>query len=765
MIFGKKTNKPVSTIPDKLKEKRRKTRKKIIWTIIGIFFFLIVAFFWHVISGLPSLEDLENPKQSLASTVYSADGVVLDRFFIQRRIEINLNDLPDYCIKALLDTEDRKFYDHWGVDLERFVKAMFKTVFLFKTEGASTITQQLARGLYQLKEEDDGFFGTVVRKVREWITAVQIERNYTKDEILEMYLNQAYLGQGAYGVGMAAKMYFNKDVKDLSLSEFALLVALQKSGVYYDPYRNPNTALQRRNLVLHNMVVVGDLGQETYDRLKEEPIKLLPPDVKKEITNSIAPHFVEYIRQQMEKWCKVKGYNLYEDGLNIYTTLDSRMQKIANESVDKHLENAQKTFDKSWSWDKNKDLLTKLVDKAIKERSEYTRTENEDNKKKIYNYLKGNIAFVDSVQKANQKVEVGFVVLDIETGEIKAMVGGQNRKMKHGLNHVTQIIRQPGSAFKPIIYTVAIDRGLYPAFPLLDQRFIFGNWEPRNANWKVSGEFMTLRSALKHSVNIIAARLVVEDYAPLVEVGNYANRMGIKTPLNLTPAISLGASEVSPLELTSAYATIGNRGIYNEPYGIVKIEDANGILLEYFTPKSYEAISEETAYIMVDMMKDVINGGTGSRIRGEFGFKYPAVGKTGTTSDFADAWFVGFTPKLAAGVWVGFDDRRIKFTSSFGYGGTAALPVWGLFMKRVYDEIKLPTNDFKAPSSGNIITVTFCKESIYTYGDPKLISDDCKEGGISDIINKNNIPDEYDASRDKEIKSYYDVRPEADSIP
>lgn len=764
MLFKKKKNKPVSTIPDKLKEKRRKTRKKILWSIIGIFLILLILFFWHVISGLPSLEDLENPKQSLASTVYSADGVVLGRFFIERRIEINLNDLPDYCIKALLDTEDRRFYEHWGVDLERFVKAIFKTVFLFKPEGASTLTQQLARNLFQFKDEEQGFFDTIVRKVREWITAVQIERNYTKDEILEMYLNQHYLGQGAYGVGMAAKMYFNKNVKDLSLSEFAVLVALQKSGNYYDPYKNPNTALQRRNLVLYNMVVMGDLSQETYDRMKEEPIKLLPPDVKKEISNSIAPHFVEYTRQQMEKWCFSKRYKLYEDGLNIYTTLDSRMQKIANESVDKHLEGFQKTFDKNWSWDKNKDLLTKLVDKAIKERNEYKNAKDSDEQKKIYNYLKGNIAFVDSVQRVNQQIEVGFIVLDTETGEIKAMVGGRDRLSGRGLNHTTQIIRQPGSSFKPIIYTVAVDRGLYPAYPLLDQRFIYGNWEPRNANWKVSGEFMTLRSALKHSVNIIAARLVIEDYAPLVEVGNYAIRMGIKTPLNLTPAISLGASEVSPLELTSAYATIGNRGIYTEPFGIVKIEDANGILLEYFTPISYEAIPEETAYIITDMMKEVINGGTGSRIRGEFGFKYPAAGKTGTTSDFADAWFVGFTPKLSAGVWVGFDDRRIKFTSSYGYGGTAALPIWGLFMKRVYDEIKLPTNDFKAPTSGNVITVTFCKESIYTYGNPKLISDDCQEGGLSDIINKKNVPDRFDAERDIGVQTYYDVRPTDDTL-
>ncbi|MBI5475103.1 MAG: transglycosylase domain-containing protein, partial [Ignavibacteriales bacterium] len=566
---------------------------------------------------------------------------------------------------------------------------------LFKREGASTITQQLAKNLYGLKSRNESARGTVIRKIREWITAIQIEKNYTKREILEMYFNTSYFGHSAYGLNVAARVYFNKSVKELTITDAGVLISLLKSNVYYDPFNKYENSLRRRNLVMKNMVGADYLSESEYEKLKLEPIKLSYKKIEEGISGGIAPHFLEYIRQQLVKLAPKYGLNLYEGGLNIYTTLDYRMQKIAINAVKVHLDDFQKQFDKNWNWQKYSVLLNEITDKAIKNRPEYKSAANQEEKKNIYNRLQRDSHLIDSVKRIGKRIEVGFVVIDPKNGEIRTMVGGRDQTFLYGLNHSTQIKRQPGSAFKPIVYSVAIDDGLYPAYPMMNARFSYDDgsakpWSPVNFEDQGTGRFMTLRDALAHSTNIIAARLIIEDHAPLWKIGRFAERLGIKSKLDLVPSIALGSSVVSPIELTSAYATFANRGIYNEPISILRIEDKDGVLVENFTSNASEAIPEETAYIVTDMLRTAIDAGTGQAARSRYNFQRPAAGKTGTTQDFADAWYIGFTPQLTAGVWVGFDDQRVSFTGDYGQGARAALPIWAIFMHDVYEQLNLP---------------------------------------------------------------------------
>lgn len=737
------------------KKKKKWSLKKVFWSFFSFLVILIVLggflFIQNVTSGLPSLEQLENPKQSLASIVYSDDGEEIGRFYRESRVETRYDSIPSHIVEALIATEDKDFREHWGVDLERLFKGIINTVFFGKRQGASTITQQLAKNLYDLKVRDETIFDTITRKVREWITAVQIEQTYTKNEIIEMYFNTSYFGRGAYGIEMASRIFFNKTVLDLTIPEGAVLVALLKSSVIYDPVRRYNNSLQRRNTVMHEMYEDGWITEEQYRSYSELPIEVHLDVSQEKFKSSIAPYYIEYVRQKMELLSDTYGYDLYEDGLTIQTTLDTRMQILANRVVTEQLDLIQKQFDQRWDWRKNKDVLDDLLDKAIKRRNEYRSAEPSEEKKEVYDRLKKNVAFVDSVQTVAQTIEVGFVVLDSKTGNIKAMVGGRDVEKGRGLNHVTQIKRQPGSSFKPIIYTVAIDNGLYPAYPILNQPFDYNGWSPTNFDSTDIGGFLTLRDGIQSSVNLIAARLVIEGHVPLWQVGRYADRMGIKTKLNLFPAISLGASEVIPLELTSVYATIANRGIYNQPMAILKIEDNNGILLDAFYPKSHEAISEEAAYVITNMLETVVNDGTAKRIRTIHHFNRPAAGKTGTNGDYKDAWFMGFTPQLTAGVWVGFNDPRVSFTGAYGQGAKVAAPIWGEFMRELHDSLDIPIEYFEAPKSGDIVSVSFCKESIYEMGSPRLYSSDCNSGKLNDIINIRDIPANFNGDRDTAI--------------
>jgi penicillin-binding protein 1A len=656
---------------------------------------------------------------------------VLGQFFIENRVETDFDSIPKPLIQALIATEDRRFYDHWGVDISRFAKAMIKNVFTFSREGASTITQQLAKNLYKLKSGHENIFETAIRKIREWITAIQIEKTYTKNEILELYLNVSYFGRGAYGIESAAREYFDKDASQLTIPESALFVALLKSSANYDPINHYDNAVARRNLVMQNMVDVGYLNEEDYNKLKNTPIVLASKNITG--TKSIAPHFMEYVRQQMMDMANKYGYDLYRDGLNIYTTIDYRMQEIANKACEEHIAEYQKLFDKYWSWKNNQGLLISLLDRAIKDSRQYRNASSNSDRAVVYNRLKNNTAFVDSVKKDATKIEVGFVVIDPSNGQIRAMVGGANQEFGRGLNHVTGIKRQPGSAFKPFVYTTAIDNGYFPAYTLLNQKFDYRGWSPDNAGDDYGG-YMTLREALANSVNVIAGRMTISDIAPPGQVIKFAHKMGIKSELSAYPSIALGTSEVTPLELTSAFGTLANKGVHVEPISILRIEDRNGILIDQFTPDYTEAVSPQTASIVTDMMQDVVNYGTGAGLRRYF--QYPAAGKTGTTQEFADAWFVGFTPKLVAGAWVGFDDHRVKFTNWYGQGAKAALPIWGLFMEGVYKKLNLPLKYFElAPG---VVSMEFCKTTM-DLGDTRLATSSCPDV-YTDIINQRNLP-------------------------
>ena len=705
-----------------------KKHKSIFLSVIGVLFLALVI---YILSGLPSLEELENPSPQLASKVFTSDGELLGQFFIENRIETDIDSLPPFLVEALIATEDRDFYDHWGVNLSRFVKAMFKNVFTFSREGASTITQQLAKNLYELKSSNENTFDTVIRKIREWITAIQIEKNYTKKEILELYLNVSYFGRSAYGIESASEVYFDKKANDLTLPEAALFIALLKSPEHYDPIRKVENALARRNLVMHNMVVTGKLSESEYDKLKLQPITLASERIGGLVTE--APHFMEYVRQQLTAISDKYGYDLYRDGLNIYTSIDMRMQKIANKVVAKHLAEYQVIFNKNWNWNKNQDVLTVLLDKAIKDNPQYRTASNRDEKARIYNKLKYNQEFVDSVKKTESTIQAGFVVIDPITGQVKAMVGGENQYFGRGLNHVTGIRRQPGSSFKPLVYTVAIDNGYSPAYTLLNQKFNYNGWSPENSDNEYGG-YITLREALAYSINVVAGRLTIGEIAPPSQVLKYAMRLGINSQLNPYPSIALGTSEVSPIELTSAYGTIANNGVHVEPISVLRIEDRNGILIDEFAPQHTEAVSPQTSAVIINMLQDVVNYGTGAGVRRYF--QYPAAGKTGTTQNYSDAWFVGFTPQLVAGVWVGFDDHRVKFTNWYGQGARAALPIWAMFMEDSYKELNIPLKYFEIPEG--VDTVNFCKETM-NLGDTRLATENCPET-VTDIALDRNLP-------------------------
>jgi penicillin-binding protein 1A len=666
----------------------------------------------YIVNGLPTLEELENPKPELATKIYSADGEVLDQFAYKNRTRVTLNRLPPGLIKGLVATEDKDFYNHWGVNLSRFVRQMVINVVTFRQEGASTITQQLARNLYKLQIRHETMFDKITRKIREFFTSVQIERRFTKNEIMEFYLNISGFGRGAYGIETAAQMYFGKPAAELTPPEYTLLIGMLKGPGYYDPFLHADRAFARRNVVIYRMVKEGLLTEETAQQVRADSLDL--KSAESEFRSGIAPHFVEWIRQQLLKKAEAHGYNIYRDGLRIYTSLDSRMQRYAITAIEEHLKEYQQKFDATWDWKEHPEIMDDVINKAIREDESYGKSRNPDMRDSIRTALRNSRTFIDSVLKAAQTIEVGFVVLDPHNGKIKAMVGGRNyRTFKYGLNHVTQIHRQPGSAFKPFVYTVALDNGYPACYEVLNQPVTIpmpdgSRWTPENFERDIGGKY-TLREALKHSINLVTVRVILE-IAPAVQVSAYAHRMGITSPIPAYESLALGTAEVSPLELTSAYGVFDNEGVLVSPIAITRIEDNDGNVIEDNSPEKKEVLSKETAYLMTDLLKGVVNGGTATTgVRSHF--TGACAGKTGTTNDYADAWFVGFTPQLAAGTWVGFDDARIRFISSDGQGAKAAAPIFGLFMQKTYEDtdIGFAQEIFVQPEG--IVTDTICVDT------------------------------------------------------
>lgn len=646
--------------------------------------------------GLPSLEELENPNPDLASLVYSEDGVLLHKFFLKNRTFIPLRSIPRSARHALIATEDVAFYQHWGVDLRRLALVMGENILKGRSRwhGASTITQQLAKNLYLTQER------TVSRKLKEFVTAIELEKTYTKDEILALYLNTVYFGSGAYGIEAAAHTYFGKPANLLTLPESATLIATLKNPTAYNPAKNPSGAIGRRNLILSLMEKEKFIthGQAVSAGKSSMALKYTPVNHQ-----GLAPYFTEYIRQTIKPASMLGNINLYRDGLTIQTTLDSRMQKYAQQAAAEHLASLQATFDRSWRWPESlKNLMIRESDR-FKELREDGLSERQ-----VMARLKADKVWLNGLLREKTRIQVALVAIDPSNGHVKAWVGG-NRfspdEYKYQFDHVWQAKRQPGSTFKPFVYTAAIDKGLPANFLVLDQPLALksGNgtiWSPRNSDGS-SGGMTTLRTALTNSLNQVTVRLAYE-HLTTAEIISYAKRMGINSPLAANLSLALGTSEVTPLELAGAFSTFANNGIWNEPVSVLKVEDKHNRLLSEYTPNRRFAIDSTTNFVMVSMLKDVISKGTGAAVRARYGFNIEAAGKTGTTQSMRDAWFAGFTPQLVAVVWTGFDDERIKFTSmEYGQGARAALPVWAGFMKRCYSDpsLKLENRYFHIPET------------------------------------------------------------------
>lgn len=656
--------------------------------IIAVCFLILVIVMsgTDLIAGLPSLEQLENPKPDLATTVFTADGQLLGKFKIKNRAYIPYDSIPKNFVKALVATEDKNFYEHWGVSLERSFKALVKLVISFgsRREGASTITQQLARNVYLSSEQ------TLWRKIREQITAVQIEKAYTKTEIIEMYANTVYLGNSAYGIQVASVFFFNKQPFQLSLEECAYLVALLKSPENYDALDHPKEAKNRRDLVLSLMLENGFITGSEYSQACARPIVIVE---QKEDESNAGGFFREYVRKT---WAKklhdALKVDLYRDGLTIYTTLDTRIQAHANEAVIEHLNSFQKLLIELGAG-KEEDLVKRVVANAIRNNPTYKVA---DSAKKIVvaALLSKDLKFIDSVKKAASQIQASLTVIEAKTGYVRAIVGSRDTNSTGmGLNRATDIIRQPGSSFKPFVYASAMQNsGLTPNSIVNSSSFSYrlpggGYWRPKGSG----GGSIALRQALKFSINTVAARLIVGP-TNVRNVIKLCKDLGLTTFIPEVPSIALGSAEVKPIEIVNAYNVFPNEGVF-VPYTLVtKIEDRYGNVIYEHKPGNLmkEILKPKVAGGMVSMMRDVVDGGTAKSIRNWYGG--PAAGKTGTTQDFADAWFIGYTPEIVAGVWVGFDEHKIKFTGWYGQGGSAAAPIWGRFMSKIYDDETLLYN-------------------------------------------------------------------------
>ena len=663
----------------------------IILIVIGML--AVLAFVLFLSKNLPSLEQLENYDPDLVTRIYSSDGKVLNELFVQKRVFIEIDRIPEHMQNAVVASEDRRFFDHWGLSMRSIARAiMVNTLSLSYRQGFSTLTQQLARNLYK----SVGFEDSILRKVKEMITAIQIERTYTKEEILEMYLNTVHFGHGTYGVEAATKRFFGKESRFLNIDESALLVGLLPAPASYSPVHHPDRAYKRRNTVLRLMRDQGFIDRAEFDENRAKTLETVL-DVPK---RGSAPYFTEHIRRLLEKEDTALGINIYRDGLKIYTTLDSRLQSIAERVVLSTIRDNQNRL--------NKRLYN---DREEFENLAYLTIYPEDTLKMM---LAGEGQLYKDLRD-KLLVQCAFVALDPNTGGILAMVGG--RPDYHDqYNRAVQARRQPGSVFKPFVYTTALDNGYPVTEQLLNQPVVLNiqnmdgtwvKWKPQNYDGSTGG-LTTFREGLRKSMNLISVRMVQQDIAPAEQVKQTAKRMGINTDIRAVDAIALGTSEVYPIEMVSAYSALANKGVYSKPFAITKIEDRYGNIIKEYYPERKEVLSEETAYLMTSLMQTVMDRGTGGSARWKYKFNRPAAGKTGTTQGWSDAWFVGFTPQIAAGGWFGVDDFQVPLGPGQD-GSKAALPAWAKFMKAAHDTLDLPLEKFEKPSGikdKKICTVT-----------------------------------------------------------
>ena len=670
--------------------------------IIGILSFVFLL--WMVSLGwfgeLPPLEELENPKTYLASEIFSEDGVMIGKYYLQNRSNANFVDISPNLINALIATEDVRFYDHSGIDFRRVFTAV---LFMGTRGGASTVTQQLAKNLFPRKRFNN-VFNKATTKLKEWITAVRIEERYTKEEIMTMYFNTVEFGGNSFGISSASKTFFGKQAKDLSEVEAAMLVGMLKAPTRYSPVRNPENAIRRRNTVLNQMRKNDFISQESFDTLKLSPITLNYQE--DDHNDGLAPYFREHLRLELLDWCEENGFNLYKDGLKIYTTINSKMQAIAEEAVYNHGKDMQRKFYNHWKgrnpWGSYSELITAGMKRSDRYRilkasgaseAEIKVVFNTPVKMKVFSYIRGEIDTImtplDSIKYYKYFMQCGLMSMDPRTGYVKAWVGGINHQY-FKYDHVNiHSKRQVGSTFKPLVYTMAMDNGWSPCFVAPNQAVQFEgypDYNPQNADSKKYNEpEMTLFRGLQFSVNNIVLYLMKQlgPTGPNAVI-ELAKKMGITSKMEPYPAIALGVSDISVYEMVGAYATYANKGVWTEPVYVTTILDKNDNIVRQVVPRTIEAMSEQTAYIMEKMLERVTAHGTAAKIKYMYQIPGAVGGKTGTTQNYSDGWFMGITPSLVTGVWTGFEDRAIHFRSmDLGSGSAMAMPIWGNYMKKV----------------------------------------------------------------------------------
>ena len=734
-----------------------------------ILVFLLAGF--GAFGKLPTFEELENPKSLLATEVISSDGKTIGTYAIENRTPISYKDLPESLVQALVATEDERFYSHSGIDFKGTTRAAIK---LGKDGGASTITQQLAKLLFT-GERSTNKFQRVLQKVKEYVIAIRLERQYTKEEIIAMYLNkQGFLFQ-AVGIRSASRIYFNKEPKDLKIEEAAVFVAMLKNPRQYNPQReiSKKKSLQRRNVVFAQMERNGFITEKEKDSLQKLPMVLefTPEDT----SFGVATYFREFLRGFMKDWTedeknfKPDGtpYDIYRDGLKIYVTIDSRMQKYAEEAMEEHMSNLQRVFFKVQKnnrtapfYELTKQQIASTMEGAMKRSNRWKRMKKQGKSEKeirasfdektamrVFSW-KGEIDTImsprDSIRYYKHFFRAGILSADPQTGHVKAWVGGINHK-HFQYDQVRQGSRQVGSTFKPFVYATAINQlQLSPCHELNNTPYTipkgkYGlpeDWTPGNADEKYGGT-KTLKNALANSTNVITAALI--DQVTPKNVVRLAKNMGVQNEIPEVPSIALGSVDLTLYEMVGAYNTFANKGMYVEPSMILRIEDKNGTVLSEFTPKTKEVLSEQSAYTVINLLEGVTQAGSGIRLRTSWnkypdsivsGYPYkftnPIAGKTGTTQNQSDGWFMGIVPNLTTGVWVGAEDRAAHFEDlGRGQGGSMALPIWALYMQKCYanEDLKISKAAFEKPSNLPIELDCDKYKTPDTEGDEEVIED------------------------------------------
>ena len=739
--MAKKNNTPVKDI---------NYYKKRFWKLFFYGLSVVVLFFllasWGFFGSMPSFEDLENPESNLATEIISSDGVTIGKFYNENRTPIKYEDLPNHLVNALVSTEDERFYEHSGIDARRTFGAALK---LGQNGGASTITQQLAKLLFHGEGSKFKIF-RVIQKVKEWIIAIKLERQYTKNEIIAMYLNKADFVNTAVGIRSASKVYFSKEPRDLTIDEGAMLVGMLTNPSLFNPVRRPEKVQKRRNIVLGQMVRNGHLEESAKKLLEVKPIVLkFQPESHKE---GLATYFREFLREYMKNWAKDNKkpdgteYDIYSDGLKIYTTIDSKMQEHAEEAVEAHMKNLQKEFFQQSKGNKNapfvniSDIETKrILNKAMKSSERWRVMKDLDKseeeiiesfrvktKMKVFSWngeIDTTMTPMDSIRYYKHFLQTGVMSMEPQTGHIKVWVGGINYKYFQ-YDHVGQGARQVGSTFKPFVYATAIEQlGMSPCDSIIDSPFMIHkgrhhvtkDWEPKNSDHKYRG-MVTLKKALANSINTVSAKLI--DKVGPEAVVDLTKKLGVKSEIPLQPSIALGAVEITVEDMVAAYSTFANQGVYIKPQFIGRIEDKNGVILYEPVPESHDVLNKDIAYAVIKLLEGVTEEGSGVRLRTQGGgsgdsswtgypylFTNPIAGKTGTSQNQSDGWFIGMVPNLVTGVWVGCEDRSARFKGiTYGQGATAALPIWGYFMKKCYEDkdLLVSKDKFERPENLSI---------------------------------------------------------------